>query len=252
MVILCKILLRRSVAVAVVLLALGEFTYGQEFNIRKVELAGENLNIYYDLRDTVAGHTYTINAYSSIDNFVNPLTKVSGDLGLQVRPGLNKKIVWNAKQELGPEFEGKVGLEIRGKIFIPFVQLKNFSEYKVFKRLRKYPITWSGGTTRNVLNFDLIRNDKVVYTFAGIGNDGNYDLIFPGDTRPGKNYHLRISDSKNRDEVIVTEQFTIRRKFPLLLKVIPLAAAGAVIYLLLPEPPEEEIVDPSTPPEKKG
>ena len=241
-----NILIRSSFRVVVIIAISGGSLFAQEFTIKKVELAGENLNIYYDLRDTVAGHAYTINAYSSTDNFVNPLTKVSGDLGLQVKPGLNKKIVWKAKEELGSQFEGKVGLEIRGKVFIPFILLKNFSEYKVFKRLRKYPITWGGGTTRNVLNFDLIRNDKVVYTFAGIGNDGNYDLLFPKEIRPGKNYYLRIGDSKNRDEVIFTEKFTIRRKLPLLLKVLPVAAVGAAIYFLLPDPPPEEIEDPAT------
>ena len=243
----CNTFIRSCFAVVVVLAISGASLYGQEFTIKKVELAGESLNIYYDLRDTVAGHLYTINAYSSTDNFVNPLTKVSGDLGHQVKPGLNKKIVWKAKEELGSQFEGKVGLEIRGKVFIPFILLKNFSEYKVFKRLRKYPITWSGGTTRNVLNFDLIRNEKVVYTFAGIGNDGNYDLLFPKETRPGKNYYLRISDSKNRDEVVFTEKFTIRRKLPLALKVLPVVAAGAIIYFLLPDPPPEDIPPPVEP-----
>jgi hypothetical protein len=223
--------------------------HGQEFSIKKVELAAENINIYYDLKDTVAGHLYTIYVYASLDNFVNPLTKIRGDLGLQVRPGFNRKITINAKEELGAAFEGKVGFQVQGKLFVPFITMKNFADLKSFKRTRKYTVTWSGGTTRNILNFDLYRGEKVRHTFAGIANLGHYDLVLPKNIRPGKNYYFRISDSKNKEEVIITEPFAVKRKIPLLLKAAGVVAAAFAIKLSIPE--ETEIIPGPPGPRKK-
>ena len=217
----------------------------QEFTIKRVEMAGDKLNVYYDLKDTIAGNLYTVNIYSSLDNFVNPLGQTTGDLGQQVKPGLNKKISWNAQQELGVDYDGKVGLEIRGRIFIPFITLKNFKEYKSFKRTQTYPITWSGGTTRNVLTFSLMREKELVTTFTNVGNLGSYDLVFPKTVKPGNDYYFKISDAKNKDESIQTEKFSIKRKVPLALKAAPLALIGVLAYVLFW--PDPEIPNPAIP-----
>src|SRR5882724_3153880 len=96
----------------------------QEFAIKKVEVATDKVFIFYDLIDTISSRTYTVNIYSSRDSYVSPLQKVQGDLGLEVKPGRNRKITWNAKDELGGDFEGKVGLEVRGKLYIPFIRFQ--------------------------------------------------------------------------------------------------------------------------------
>ena len=75
--------------------------FSQEFAIKKFEMAGENLNVYYDLLDSVSGHSYTIRVYTSKDSYTDPVTKISGDVGQEVKPGINRKITWNAKEELG-------------------------------------------------------------------------------------------------------------------------------------------------------
>ena len=128
---------------------------GQKFSIKRVEVAGDMVNLYYDLADTIVSRTYTISVFSSKDNYISPLAKVTGDLGLEVRPGGNKKITWNAKEELGADFEGKVGLEVRGRLYIPFVRLDGLN--KTFKRTRPTEITWTGGTQQNILNFEIGR-----------------------------------------------------------------------------------------------
>jgi hypothetical protein len=74
----------------------------QVFTITKTERQGDNLILYYDLLDSINNRVYTINVYSSADNYINPLNKVSGDVGLEVKPGGNRKIVWRANQNLYP------------------------------------------------------------------------------------------------------------------------------------------------------
>src|SRR5690348_4468582 len=93
----------------------------QEFAIKKIEITAEQVVVHYDLIDTTRYRTYTIRVYSSADKFLAPLAKLAGDAGLEVKPGVNKKIVWNSKEELGASFIGNVELEVRGRVYIPFI-----------------------------------------------------------------------------------------------------------------------------------
>lgn len=227
-------------------LGLSVTLHAQQFVIKRVELANQQVIVHYDLLDTVSGRTYSMNVYASNDNFINPLQKISGDVGLEVKPGNNKTFAWDAKAELGENFSGSVSLEIRGKLYIPFVRFSGFDEYKTIKRLKPYEITWSGGSPQNILNFDLYKGDKKVTTFPNVANVGHYKMTLPKDVKPGKNYRLRISDTKNKEDVVYTGLFTVKRKTPLLLKVLPVLAVGYLATLLGGGGPNE-IPDPIGP-----
>jgi hypothetical protein len=201
----------------------------QQFSITRVELLEGKIVTYYNLLDTVKERKYTVNVYASRDNFITPLQKISGDVGFEVTPGLNKKIVWDAPTELGPTFSGKVSLEIRGRMFIPFIRMDQMN--KVFKRARNYEITWKGGRSNNIMNFDLYKGEEKVHTFPNVANAGHYSMRIPASVKPGL-YRFRISDTKNKDEVVSTQQFQIKRKVPVLVKVIPILGVGALITLL--------------------
>ena len=219
---------------------------GQKFSIKRVEVAGDMVNLYYDLADTIVSRTYTISVFSSKDNYISPLAKVTGDLGLEVRPGGNKKITWNAKEELGADFEGKVGLEVRGRLYIPFVRLDGLN--KTFKRTRPTEITWTGGTQQNILNFDLYRGDDKITTFPNIANVGHYTLTMPTTIKPGKGYKFKITDSRNKDQIVFSQPFAVTRKIPLLMKAIPVCLVGAGVYFLASgNKGDENIPDPIVP-----
>lgn len=221
------------------------FGLAQTFTIDRFERAGDDLIIHYNLADTIKNRVYTINLYASTDNYINPLTKVEGDLGLEVKPGGNRKIIWHAKEELGAAFKGSVALEVRGKLYVPFVRLSAFEDFRKFKRKKDYKITWTGGRDNQVLNFDLYKGDKKITTYPNIANVGNYNLRFEG-VRPGRNYKLKITDTKNKDDVVISEPFKIKRKTPLLLKAIPILGLGFALVQLTPIT-INDIVDPPTP-----
>lgn len=213
-------------------LSIGSSVYAQQFTIKRVELADQRVIVHYDLTDDVTGRSYTMNVYGSHDNYLNPLQKITGDAGLEVKPGLNKKFIWDPKSELGENFSGSVALEVRGRLYIPFVRFTGFEDYRVLKRGKPYQLTWSGGTQQNILNFDLYKGDKKVSTFTNIANVGNYKLTLPTDTKPGKDYRFKISDTKNKDEVVYTGLFAVKRKTPLLVKVLPVLALGYLATML--------------------
>lgn len=214
----------------------------QDINIRRVEIENDKVYLYYDLADTAKGRFYTVNLYSSRDNFINPLQRLKGDVGIEVVPGSARKIEINALEEFGAAFTGKVAFELRAKVFIPFIRMEGFVGKK-FKRGKPYEIHWTGGRPQNVLNFDLYRGEEKISTFPNIPNAGKYNLVFPTDTKTGSNYHFRVSDSKNRDEVINTSKFSVRRKIPLLYLILPAPVIGVAIFLAQPPEGEPDIDD---------
>jgi hypothetical protein len=205
----------------------------QKIELKHVEFKDNKVIVIYNLLDSIAGRYYSIRLYSSSDGFLNPLTKVAGDVGLEIKPGLDKKVVWTAKDEPQINFDQKISIEIRGRVFIPFIDLENINHYKVFKRNRNYNLTWSGGSPQNILNFDLYNGERKVASFPNIGNVGHHTFRFPSHTKPSDNYRFRISDAKNKDEVVFTEGFKIKRKVPLLLKIIPVVAVSYFASILL-------------------
>ena len=217
----------------------------QEFKISKVELTPETIILHYDLIDTTKNRAYVVNVFSSKDQFINPLQKVRGDRGIEVRPGMNKRIEWNAKEELGADFEGGFELEIRGRVYIPFITFENL-DGAVIKRGVKKKLTWTGGT-KQYLNFNLYKDGKQVDVFTNISNTHEYDLLLPKNIKPGKGYYFVVSDSKNKDQVMKSPGFQIKPKIPLALKAIPFLAIGAVIYFW-PDKKSNELAAPQDPP----
>jgi hypothetical protein len=225
----------------------------QEFAIKKMEVAGDKINIYYDLIDTTNNRTYTINLYSTMDSFTTPLTKVSGDLGLEVKPGMNRKITFNAKEELG-EYEGKIGFEIKGRVYVPFIKFNGFKDQEVRKRGVKFDMLWSGGRANSLLNFELYKDGKFIaapHTNVA-ASVGKIEVMIPKNVKPGRDYQFRITDSRNKDDMVFTDKFRIKRKFPLALKVGVLALVGGAAYFLTsgddaPPTGPEDIIDPLTP-----
>ena len=221
----------------------------QEFSIKKVELDGENINLYYDLIDTTFNRTYSINIYASNDNFIAPLTKTSGDLGLEVKPGIGRKVIVNAKQEFG-EYEGSVGFEIRGKAYIPFIAVKGFKDQTTRKRGVKFDILWTGGRANSLINFELYRNGKFIA--APVTNVaasvGKVVMTIPKSVKPGRDYQFRIIDSKNKDDLIYTSKFRVKAKVPFIAKAGMVAVVGGVVYLLTSgSSGADDIVDPIIP-----
>ena len=74
-------------------------------NVR-FEQVGDDVHIYYDLRGDADKYNVTVRGSSDGGrNYRLPMKTVSGDVGKDVRPGSNKKIIWNALKDAG-ELEG--------------------------------------------------------------------------------------------------------------------------------------------------
>jgi len=223
-------------------------TFGQEVDIVNVQLKGENIEISYNLLDERIDRSYTVNLYTSKDNFIQPMEEVEGDVGVDIPVGNNKKLIWYAKKELGDDFTGNLSLELKGNYYVPFITIDGISAGREFSRGKQHDIIWSGGRGDNILNFELYKGDDLVKSFEERPNNGNTTIQIPVKVKPGDNYRFRISDKRNRDDVVYTDFFTIKRNVPLSIQLGATAVVGVglgfLIQFLIPEPP---IADPPLP-----
>jgi hypothetical protein len=203
----------------------------QEVKITQVELqANGDVAVSYKLSDERPDKKYSLYLYTSGDNYIQPLEKVTGDVGVNLTLG-EKKLIWHAKEELGASFKGGVSLELKGNTYVPFIALDGFEDYKVLKRGKEYDVTWTGGRGDNVLVFELYKGDNKVKVFEERPNVGNTVIVIPKDVKPGR-YKFKISDNRNKDEVVYTMDFRVKRKIPLAFDIGVVAlVGGAIVYL---------------------
>lgn len=208
------------------------------FNIRAqtveidwIELSGDKVVVHYNLDDTNTSRQYLVNLFTSKDNFTAPLTRVTGDVGTEVKPGKDRKITWDVTKELGA-FKGDLSFEVRGRIFVPFVRLTDFSEGKEFKRGKNYPITWTSGNKSGQVNIELFneKNERV-WGESNLPNSERFDWFVPNVAK-GEGYRLKFTNAKDRNDIQYSNPFSIKPKVPLVVKIGGLAIVGAAVVFL--------------------
>lgn len=232
-----------------ILLLFMAFTgFCQQFEITTIEQTPEDLIVHYDLIDTTRDRTYTVYLYLLTDSTIAPVKHASGDVGLEVRPGVYKSIRWNAKKELGASFKGSVQLEVRGKVYVPFIEFEGFPSNQPLKRGKSYDFAWTGKSSSNILEFKLYRGGELTAVLPEVANTGNAKIEMPKSVKPGK-YRFYITDSRNKDQEVHSPVFVIKPAIPWPLKVIPAALLGSGATFLILNANKEDPPGVENPPD---
>lgn len=206
------------------LLLLTAYASAQKVTIKRVELAGEKIIVHYDLEDSNPNNEYQINLYSSQSNFNTALTKVKGDVGNEVKPGSDRKIEWSVREEIGP-YKGKISLEVRGKQFVTVAKFTNITTATRMKRGKNHIITWKPGNN-NPVTIEFLNGGQQISGQSNQPNNGTYTLFISKHQSKGKDYIIKITDSKNPQDIATSQAFAVTPKVPLLLKLLPVLALG--------------------------
>lgn len=208
------------------------FTFGQKLIVTDIQVKEQVIIVSYNLEELPPGNELQVQLFSSIDNFISPLKKVSGDIGSTLEAGYNKSITWNYAEEY-PGYSGKISVEVRGKAFIPVARFRNVTGGTIYKRGNNYGIDWKPGNNK-VVDIEVYQGSNRVQGESNINNSGNYNLQLLPTLKPGNNYRIKISDSRNPEEYVYSESFTVKRKIPLLVKAVPIAIIGILgVYTIL-------------------
>lgn len=227
----------------------------QEMNIDYIEFSGRNVVVHYNLDDGAnSARQFLVQLYSSQDNYSTPLTRITGDFGTEVSAGIDKKIVWDITKELGAAYKGDIGLELRGRVYVPFVKIQELDEGKVFKRGKNYPLNWTSGNLSGQVNIELFKDKKErLWGENNVSNVGKFDWFIPNSIKKGSNYTLKFTNAKDRNDVVYSKPFVIKPRIPLFAKLIGIAAiAVAAEFVLTKKQATAEktnpLPDPNQPP----
>ena len=227
-------LLRRgwgeALSTFILLLLFAVPAYPQKLDIDWIELTGDKVIVHYNLEDANPNHQYLISLLCSKDNYAVPLARVTGDVGQEVKSGIDKKVIWDITKELGA-FKGNISFELRGRVFVPFVKLSHFDAAKVYKRGKNYPIIWTSGNLSGQVMIELFRGQERVWGESNVPNVGKYDWFIEGSAKKGNDYRLKFTNTKDRNEFVYSGLFTIKPKVPLLVKTAGLLVIGGGIVL---------------------
>jgi Ser-Thr-rich glycosyl-phosphatidyl-inositol-anchored membrane family len=206
----------------------------QNLDIDFIEFVGRTVVVHYTLDDGAnSSRQFLVQLYSSQDNFTTPLTRVTGDFGSEVSSGVDKKIVWDITKELGA-FKGNVSLELRGRVYVPFVKIKDIAEGQVFKRGKNYPLNWTSGNLSGQVNIELFNEDgERIWGENNVANVGKFDWYIQGNIKKGHNYKLKFTNTRDRNDVAYSAPFTIKPKIPLVAKAAVVVALAAGVGIVL-------------------
>jgi hypothetical protein len=201
-------------------------------------ISGDSIIISYDLEGLVSSQLFEVRAYSSF-NQSDPLKTVSGDVGKNIRPGKNRKIIWLAKNEL-KNYKGDLRISLVAEVlFTPFENFK-ISEAKKLVRGRTYKLTWEGGEQNKEVNIALRLDERIILSKKNQANIGMAEMMIPKNMKPGGKYNLRLSMENDPGNQYQIHNIGIRRKIPTGVKILGVAAIGAVTYLIIPQGSGEE------------
>jgi hypothetical protein len=217
----------------------------QVSNVR-AEYKGDVIYIFYDLQGTMDNQKYKVSLYSSHNQQEEPVALVSGNVGDTITSGKDKKIEWQAKNELS-RYNGEISFEVLATLVYSPLVMSSSQVSKVYKRAKAYPFSWSGGVADEKIRLELFNGNTRIAETEDVPNKKQYKLKIPAHARPGDNYRLKVTTLNHPDNYTLSNTFSVKRRYSWPVKLIPAGVAVAV-YLLIEKPWEPDRTLP-TPPE---
>lgn len=204
----------------------------QSINNVKASFNEGRVIVTYDLVGGSLNQKYALELYGSHDNFSKPLTKVTGDVGKNVTPGILKRIIWEATLEF-TSYKKDISFKVKGEPMIAPFTFKNPTGSKALKRGKKTSIEWSGGANSQKIKLELYKGTELASLITETENSGQYIWNIPVKLGKGS-YSIKISTSgeSSASESASSKTFTIKPKIPLVYKILPAVVVGGIIAIL--------------------
>ena len=228
-------------------LILGFQTQGQIIENFRQEIIGDDVNIYFDLIANIEGQIFEVVLYcSDSTTYSQRLYFATGDVGKNVKPGKDKRVVWTNEEELTTYSLEDLTFEIKANIqssSLYFIHPRDRNT--VFKRGTTEKIEWLGGDINESLVIELFRYDTRQKVIANTSNKGNIPWRIPNDLRPGIDYQLKLSVANKPSDPVFSSKFQVRRRIPNALKFIPAGIlVGVATFLIANKEDNNELPGP--------
>ena len=141
------------------------------------EIAGEKINIYYDLTGIEADQSVIIQVFMSTDGgdtYGDPLKSVTGDVGVVVGPGKGRCIIWDVFEEV----DELVSVNVKFKVKADLLQTERYRQSIEHKF--KLNVNTNPGSKRylNSKSYGFNLKGAVYLNQLGLGLRGDYYKTF--------------------------------------------------------------------------
>ena len=213
----------------------------------RTEIVNDQVFIYYDLVGDNVIQTFEVKLFGKINNYSQRLFRASGDVGTNIKAGKNKKILWNNKIELTSYDIEEINFDIKVTIFKTPISIKKPKEETVYTRRTNNQIEWLGGENNETFKLELYQDGFKLSTIGNISNKGQFNWRIPTSIKPGNNYQVKITSDNNPENSKLSQAFTIKRKIPMVVKVLGGAAVLGLGYFLISDTGDSEPTLPAPP-----
>ena len=217
-------------------------SYSQSIQNINAVFSGGKVTVSYDVVGGKPNQTYSVDLYSSHDNFASPLKRVTGDVGKDIRVGLGKKIIWDATTELGT-YSGQLTFKVKGEMHALPLSFKSPAEGGKIKRGKNLNIGWEGGRPDQNVRLAVFKGNDQVVDLGEARNSGEFVWNIPKKFDKGT-YSVRLSSSQETKQ---SGFFTVKSKSPIMIIVLPVVAVGALVAVLAGGGGEKEDQLPGAP-----
>ncbi len=220
---------------AVFFLLIGAPVLAQKVDNVRREIKDGQVIIQYDLLGSDTSQIFEVRLYSVIENFKQRLYRGEGDVGKDLKAGTNKRITWNNKEELTSYRLQDMDFELETIIIFSPIIFKSPVANAQYKRGNAVKIDWIGGENFEKIKIELYQNNVKVSTLGNTTNRGSHVWKIPKKLAPGSGYQIKLTRESKSDQGIFSPKFTVNRKIPTYVKLIPAAAVGVagLTYLII-------------------
>jgi len=209
----------------------------------KITTNNELIFVEYDLVPGGGFTIFKVQLYASFNNYSEPLRYVSGDVGDRVTAGFKKLITWAAKSEL-INYKGDLEFEIRAEP-IPGILPYEFTaplSGSAVRRTKEIRVQWTGGEPEENVQLQLIQNNQVRTVVGNMPNTSEFVWKIPSSIDKGV-YQILLTAQSG---MATSKPFKIKSKTSGFVKILPIAAAGVVIYLLSSSATDTSVNNPGS------
>ena len=203
--------------------------FSQSIQNIRTQIDGNKVIITYDLVSPDPRVNYDIRFYGSVEGRRERLFRATGDVGRDIQGGKNKELQWSNDIELINVPLERIKFDLTFQFLDPPVKMLKPISNVEFKRGKTHTLKWLGGER---VTIDLYRGDERVRTIGYAQEGGSFSWRISASLKPGNNYSVEIYGDR-RKGVVKSKEFSIKRRYPIWVKVVPIVAiGGAAAYVV--------------------
>ncbi len=207
---------------------LGVDCFGQAIENVRAALEGEDLVVTYDLIKGTANEKFAVSLRSSHNNFATALAQLSGDVGDNVLPGKDKRVVWAVKNELPADFDADIVIKVTANLLALPLTVQPLGQNTV-KKGQSIALSWQGGRSADKIDISLLKDGVPQEQLAnGIPNSQQFQYAVPSNLK-GNGYSFKISTA---NEEAITGAFRVKSKVKAIFIILPVAVVGVAAVFL--------------------